>query len=149
MRDEKMPLKRAILFEGDYGTGKTLAAFLTAQIATANGWSFHYCRPGRDNIATVMKTARLYQPAVVFFEDVDTIAEGGDADDVSQLLDIFDGNHREGHRVDGDSHHQPHQEDRQGHVPPRTTRRGNSLPGPRHQRDPEAGSLQARIRPPR
>ena len=31
MRELGLPLKRAVLFEGDYGTGKTLGAFLTAQ----------------------------------------------------------------------------------------------------------------------
>src|SRR6185436_54082 len=87
MRELGMPLKRAVLFEGDYGTGKTLGAFLTAQIAVDNGWSFHYCRPGRDNIEEVMQTARLYQPSVVFFEDVDTLTESGDRDTVSRLLD--------------------------------------------------------------
>src|SRR5690606_6383812 len=38
-----------------------------------------------------LSTARLYQPAVVFFEDVDSISASGDADDVTKLLDMFDG----------------------------------------------------------
>lgn len=91
MRALKMPLKRAVLLEGPYGTGKTLAAFLTAQVAVENGWSFIYCRPGKDELDTVLATARLYQPAVVFFEDVDTIASSGEADSVTRLLDMFDG----------------------------------------------------------
>jgi hypothetical protein len=88
-----IPLKRSVLLEGPYGTGKTLAAYLTAKVAAENGWTFILCRPGRDNLKTVMATARLYQPAVVFFEDVDVIAnpEGEDADGVSLLLDLFDG----------------------------------------------------------
>lgn len=91
LRSLKIPRKRAVLLEGPYGTGKTLAAFLTAQVATANGWTFIYCRPGKDNLSTVMGMARLYQPAVVFFEDVDVIAESGDKDVVTKLLDMFDG----------------------------------------------------------
>lgn len=87
-RDRRLPLKRSVLFEGDYGTGKTLAAFLTAQIAVENGWTFVYCRPGKDDLDLVMNTARLYQPAVVFFEDVDTIASDSH---VTRLLDVFDG----------------------------------------------------------
>ncbi len=83
------PLKRAVLLEGPYGCGKTMAAFLTAQIAHANGWTFVLCRPGRDNLFDVMATARLYEPAVVFLEDLDGV-QGGD-DHVRQLLDIFDG----------------------------------------------------------
>lgn len=89
MRENGLPLKRAVLLHGPYGTGKTLAAFLTAQKAIANGWTFIFVRPGKDKLADAMATARLYQPAVVFFEDVD-ITSNPDTD-VSKLLDIFDG----------------------------------------------------------
>lgn len=84
------PLKRAVLLEGPYGCGKTMAAFLTAQIARANGWTFVLCRPGRDDLFDVMATARLYEPAVVFLEDLDGV-QGEDDHHVRQLLDIFDG----------------------------------------------------------
>lgn len=86
-----LPLKRAVLLSGPYGTGKSLAAALTGQVAVENGWTFVQCRPGKDDLGQVMQTALLYQPAVVFYEDVDTIAQGGDPDKVSQLLDMFDG----------------------------------------------------------
>ena len=93
MRDNDLPLKRAVLTHGPYGSGKTLAAFQTAQIAVENEWTFLYCRPGKDKLETVMQTARLYQPAVVFFEDVDEIAQPDtdETDDVTRLLDLFDG----------------------------------------------------------
>lgn len=91
MREMNLPLKRSVLLEGPYGTGKTLAAFLTARKAVENGWTFIYCRPGKDELGTVLSTARLYQPSIVFFEDVDTIANNGEADSVTRLLDMFDG----------------------------------------------------------
>jgi transitional endoplasmic reticulum ATPase len=92
MRELNMPLKRAVLLEGQFGMGKTLAAFLTAQVAIENGWTFIYCRPGKDQLGTVLATARLYQPAVVFFEDVDSIAAPRiEGDSVTELLDMFDG----------------------------------------------------------
>jgi transitional endoplasmic reticulum ATPase len=92
LREMNIPRKRAVLLEGPYGTGKTLAAYLTAQKAVANGWTFIYARPGRDDLSTVMGTARLYQPSVVFFEDVDTISSGDEThDQVTKLLDLFDG----------------------------------------------------------
>lgn len=96
-----VPLKRAVLFEGPYGTGKTLGAYLTAQIAVQNGWSFIYCRPGRDSLSEVLATARLYQPACVFFEDIDTVAaaSSGRADHVTELLDLFDGIQAKGTRI--------------------------------------------------
>ena len=94
MKELGLPLKRAALLEGPYGTGKTLAAFLTAQtcVAQENPWTFIMCRPGKDDIYDVLATARLYAPAVVFYEDVDTLSEGANnADRVSKLLDAFDG----------------------------------------------------------
>lgn len=92
MREAGVPRKRAVLIEGPYGTGKTLAAQLTAQKAVANGWTFIMARPSKDDLDYVMQTARLYQPAVVFYEDVDVIAspEAGE-DGIARMLDLFDG----------------------------------------------------------
>ncbi len=90
MRELGESLKRAVLLEGPYGTGKSLAAFLTAQKCEANGWTFLFVRPG-DNLDQAMKTAQLYAPAVVFFEDIDVIGDAGDPAKVSKLLDSFDG----------------------------------------------------------
>lgn len=91
------PLKRAVLLEGPYGTGKTMAAGLTAKIALENGWSYLLCRPGQDDLMEVMQTARLYQPAVVFFEDVDAISSAEHT--IPRLLDIFDGIKAKGTRI--------------------------------------------------
>lgn len=89
MRENGLPLKRTVLLHGPYGTGKTLAAYLTAQRAVANGWTFIFVRPGKDDLNDAMATAKLYQPSVLFFEDIDTTADP--EWDVSHLLDIFDG----------------------------------------------------------
>lgn len=90
MRAQHMDLKRTVLIEGKYGTGKSLAAQLTAQEAVANKWTFVFNRPGVDNLETTMKTAHLYAPAVVFFEDIDVLAQSGDPEAVTRLLDMFD-----------------------------------------------------------
>lgn len=86
-----LPLKRAVLLQGPYGTGKSEAARLTAKEAVDHAWTFIMARPGRDNFYNVMQTARLYQPAVVFMEDAETVAAGNNPDTVTQVLDIFDG----------------------------------------------------------
>lgn len=86
-----LPLKRSVLLAGPYGTGKSLAAMITAQVAVENGWTFIQCRTGKDNLDKTLQTARLYQPALVFYEDVDTLSQQGDPDAISKLLDLFDG----------------------------------------------------------
>lgn len=91
MRREGVSLKRALLLEGPYGTGKTSIGQMTAQVAVANGWTFISAKPGRDKVEDVLRTARLYQPAVVFVEDIDTEASTGEADAVTKLLEAFDG----------------------------------------------------------
>ncbi|NJP50105.1 ATP-binding protein [Streptomyces sp. SBST2-5] len=90
MRELGEVLKRAVLLEGPYGTGKSLAAFLTAQKCVEHGWTFLFVKPG-DDLDAAMRTAQLYAPAVVFFEDIDVIGEAGDPARVSKLLDSFDG----------------------------------------------------------
>ena len=91
MRKQGIPLKRAILAFGPFGTGKTSLGLLTALEAVANGWTFISAKPGRDDVNDVLKTARLYQPAVVFVEDIDNATSSGEADEVTKFLDTFDG----------------------------------------------------------
>jgi transitional endoplasmic reticulum ATPase len=91
MRRENIPLKRAVLLEGPYGTGKTSIGQLVAQVATQNGWTFISAKPGRDKVEDVLRTARLYQPAVVFIEDIDGEGSVGENDQVTKLLEAFDG----------------------------------------------------------
>lgn len=93
-----MPLKRAVLMHGPFGTGKTLAALLTGQEAVENGWTFIKARPGRDDLGAVLQTARLYEPAVVFYEDIDVIANA-DEGSISKLLDDFDGIDAKGTKI--------------------------------------------------
>jgi transitional endoplasmic reticulum ATPase len=90
-RNEAIPLKRAVLLEGPYGTGKTSVGMMTAQEAVRAGWTFVMARPGRDRIEDVLTTARLYAPSVVWVEDIDTDTGSSDPKSVSRMLDAFDG----------------------------------------------------------
>lgn len=84
-----MPLKRAVLLEGPYGSGKSLAGVLTAQCAVENGWTFILVRAG-DDPYTALKTAALYAPAVVWVEDLDILVAEKNRDEVVALLDALD-----------------------------------------------------------
>jgi transitional endoplasmic reticulum ATPase len=90
-RDEKISLKRAVLLEGPFGTGKTSIGMMLAQEAVHAGWTFIMARPGRDRVEDVLTTARLYPPAVVWVEDIDTDTGSSNSKAVSRMLDAFDG----------------------------------------------------------
>jgi len=90
-RNEKIPLKRAVLLYGPYGTGKSSIGMMTAKEAVRAGWTFVMARPGRDQVKDVLTTARLYAPAVVWVEDVDTDTGSTNPKAVSEMLDAFDG----------------------------------------------------------
>lgn len=98
MRRNRLPLKRGVLIAGPYGTGKTLAGELTAREAVANGWTFILARPV-DDLEYVLQTAQLYSPAVVWFEDLDVVAQGHSERQISSLLDSLDGIRAKGTEV--------------------------------------------------
>lgn len=90
MRKIGLPIKRQVLLYGPYGTGKTLAGMLTAQTAQENGFTYIQVRAGEDDLYTALKTAQVYAPSVVMFEDIDVISTDR-SDGVAKLLDVLDG----------------------------------------------------------
>jgi len=89
---EKMgvPLKRTVLLHGRFGTGKTLTALKTANLAVKNGWTFINVLPG-DDIVKALELAKLYTPCVVFFEDIDHVTNQGRDTNLNQILNTVDG----------------------------------------------------------
>lgn len=92
LRAAKIPMKRAVLLYGPFGTGKSSIGLITAQIAVRNGWTFLSARAGKDALRPVLQTAKLYSPAVVFVEDIDVHTPNAkDKAAIAELLDVFDG----------------------------------------------------------
>lgn len=86
----QIPLKRGVLLEGPYGVGKTLTAAVTAQKCMANGWTFIYL----DKVAglkSAISLAKLYEPAVIFAEDIDRVTDGERDADLDNILNTIDG----------------------------------------------------------
>jgi transitional endoplasmic reticulum ATPase len=83
--------KRTILLKGEYGTGKTLTSLMAAKVAIDNGWTFINVSPG-GNIVDVLEHAREKEPALVFFEDIDTVASSERTESVNNILNTVDGN---------------------------------------------------------
>lgn len=85
----KIPLKRGILMEGPFGTGKTLAARMTANVAERHGWTF-VLLDKVQGLRVALEFATRYAPAVVFAEDIDRIACERD-DEMNDLINTIDG----------------------------------------------------------
>lgn len=84
-----IPLNRGVLLEGKYGTGKTMTAMMTGQTCEQNDWTFILL----DNVKGLKEAllfAQRYQPAVVFAEDIDRIADSRD-ESGNDLLNTIDG----------------------------------------------------------
>jgi transitional endoplasmic reticulum ATPase len=90
-----IPLKRGVLLAGQFGTGKTMIARVTAEKSVDNGWTYVEV----ERIQEFAEVARLVVAygdrsagVVLFCEDIDRIM-AGDARDVGidQVLNVIDG----------------------------------------------------------
>lgn len=88
-RHNKVPLKRGILLEGPYGTGKSLTARMAAALCERNGWTF-ILLDKVQGLRAALEFANRYSPAVVFAEDIDRIASERD-EAANDLINTIDG----------------------------------------------------------
>lgn len=93
-RKNGIPLKRGILLEGPYGTGKTLTAAVTQAKCLENGWTFIYLEDV-TKFEEAFHFAKQYQPAVIFAEDIDQVLDNpddGERDEkINSVLNSIDG----------------------------------------------------------
>lgn len=92
-RRANLPIKRAVLTYGPFGTGKTSLGMMTAQECVENAWTFIKVNAGNiDALRQAVTTAALYGQTALFVEDIDRYTpKANDTDAMSELLDIFDG----------------------------------------------------------
>lgn len=86
-------LKRSVMLEGPYGTGKSLTALVTAAKAQAHGWTFIYLKNVVD-LKRVYPFAARYAPSVIFAEDIDLVVKHGNdnnEDGINMLNNVLDG----------------------------------------------------------
>lgn len=91
-----------VLVHGPYGTGKSECGKITGKVANKNGWTFLKFESSKgtlDDLDRTLATARLYSPAVVMIEDIDTYASNPDPNYQSRLSNMFDGLGSKGDQV--------------------------------------------------
>lgn len=87
-----------VLLHGENGTGKTVAALITAQICLEEGLTFIQAQPDED-LAMVLKFAEhVGTPAVVAVEDAEKLIDENPRK-MDQLLELFDGMRTKGRQV--------------------------------------------------
>lgn len=90
MRQAGVSLGSKVLLHGENGTGKTLAAAVTAQIALENGWSMVQAKWDEDLKQVVKFAEKIGVPTVVVIEDIEKLIQR-DPKEMDALLDLFDG----------------------------------------------------------
>lgn len=84
-----IPTKRLVLAAGEYGTGKTLCATITAELCRDFGRTFIYLRDV-THLAEAIYFAQQYAPACVFAEDIDIVTDTETIDAISNTIDGVD-----------------------------------------------------------
>ena len=97
-----IPLKYGALFEGPYGTGKTLLAFKLIQEAIQNNWVSVYLK----DPTLLAETIRLCKVidgtghgVVIFVEDIDQVTRGKRDAAMQDILNTLDGGDTKGMNV--------------------------------------------------
>jgi len=90
-----IPLKRGVLLAGPFGTGKTMIATKTANLAVRHGWTYVEAKDITE-LAEVVRLARQYgdrnHGVVLFCEDIDRIMRGDNrTTEIDDVLNVIDG----------------------------------------------------------
>lgn len=89
-RQYGVPLKRGVLLYGQFGTGKTMTAYVSALKAVRHGWTFIYLDSVRD-LRKGLEFAAKYSPCVLFAEDIDRVVTGNRSLKMDDILNLLDG----------------------------------------------------------
>lgn len=88
-------IKRKVLFQGKFGTGKTMAALVTAKKAIENGFTVFYLEPTFPDVSGavefMLQVAKKYPPALLIIEDFDREQRSGDFYGMGKLAAAIDG----------------------------------------------------------
>jgi len=86
-KKNNLPLKRGLIISGEPGTGKSLLGKI---LCHTTDWTFMWVTPKHfhdlDSVTTIMKTARMLGPTILFLEDIDLYGKHRDQNALASLL---------------------------------------------------------------
>lgn len=89
-RKNGIPLGRGILLEGPFGTGKSLTAAIASRLCELNNWTFITISEA-SALQAALDFGKIYQPSMVFAEDIDRVTTGGRSVEMDRILNTIDG----------------------------------------------------------
>lgn len=94
-RQAGVRIRRKLLFQGRFGTGKTMAALVTAKKAIKNGFTVFYLEPTDLDVSGaiefMLQMAKKYPPALLIIEDFDREQRLGDFHAMGKTMAAIDG----------------------------------------------------------
>lgn len=94
-RQAGVRIKRKVLFQGRFGTGKTMACLVTAKKAVENGFTVFYLEPTSPDVSGaiefMLQVAKKYPPALLMIEDFDREQRLGDLYAMGKIMAVIDG----------------------------------------------------------
>ena len=94
-RKAGLRIRRKVLFEGRFGTGKTMAALVTAKKAVENGFTVFCLEPTPPDmvgaVEFMLQVAKKYPPALLIIEDFDREQRLGDFHGMGKMMTAIDG----------------------------------------------------------
>lgn len=94
-RQAGVRIRRKVLFQGRFGTGKTVAALITAKKAVENGFTVFYLEPTSPDVSGsiefMLQVAKKYPPTLLIIEDFDREQRSGDFHAMGRMMAAVDG----------------------------------------------------------
>lgn len=95
LRRDGVRIRRKVLFQGRFGTGKTMAGLVAAKTGVENGFTVYYLEPTNSDasgaVGFMLELCKKYSPAILIVEEYDREQRLGDFHGMTKMMTAIDG----------------------------------------------------------
>lgn len=95
LRHNGVRIRRKVLLQGRFGTGKTMAGLVAAKMGIENGFTVYYLEPTNPDasgaVGFMLELCKKYPPAMLIIEDFDREQRLGDFHGMTKMMAAIDG----------------------------------------------------------